>query len=101
MLPKDNTPQEKTVRQCLRELGIRFEEQVNFDNYTVDFYIPEINIVIEADGIYGHLKKGDAKRDVRLKQLGAKEIFHLRDFTKQKIMDRLKEMFNSEEVNNG
>jgi len=32
----------------------------------VDFWIPELSIVIEADGQVGHLRKADAKRDAEL-----------------------------------
>ena len=53
LLPKDFTQQEKTVGSCLSRLGFRFMEQFNILNYTVDFWVPELNMVIEADGKWG------------------------------------------------
>ena len=32
----------------------------------MDFWIPELSMVIEADGQMGHLRKADAKRDAEL-----------------------------------
>tara|TARA_R110000824_G_scaffold132191_3_gene294507 strand:+ start:918 stop:1145 length:228 start_codon:yes stop_codon:yes gene_type:complete len=41
-------------------------EQFNILNYTVDFWVPELTMVVEADGPMGHLRKADAKRDAEL-----------------------------------
>lgn len=66
LLPKDFTKQEKIIADCLSKLGLRFTEQFNVLNYTVDFWVPELSMVIEADGMMGHLRKADAKRDKAL-----------------------------------
>tara|TARA_R110000824_G_scaffold115716_1_gene266866 strand:+ start:472 stop:783 length:312 start_codon:yes stop_codon:yes gene_type:complete len=66
VLPKDYTRQENLIADCLSEFGMRYAQQYSFFPYTVDFYLPEINMVIEADGTYGHLKKRDLQRDTDL-----------------------------------
>ncbi len=90
LLPKDYTLQENIIADCLSEFGLRYEEQYNFWPYTVDFYIPEIRMVIEADGKHGHLRKRDVKRDIFLSGLEEVEyILHVRQFTKKEIEDVL------------
>ena len=90
LLPKDYTLQENIIADCLSEFGLRYEEQYNFWPYTVDFYIPEIRMVIEADGKHGHLRKRDVKRDIFLSSLEEVEyILHVRQFTKKEIEDVL------------
>ena len=76
--PKDFTPQEQQIAKCLEEFGLRYNPQHYFLNYTVDFCIPELNMIIEADGVYGHYKSRDIKRDMDLMQLSAVEyIVHI------------------------
>jgi very-short-patch-repair endonuclease len=87
-LPKDFTPQENLIADCLTNLGLRFEQQYEFFPYTADFFLPEISMVIEADGIYGHLNKRDAKRDLALKttyQSEVTHVVHIKDLTQSKI----------------
>ena len=84
--PRDYTPQEQIIADCLNEFGIRFEQQYDFFPYTTDFYIPDVNMVIEADGKYGHLTKRDVKRDIDLcTKHEVSYILHIKDFTKEKI----------------
>ena len=64
--PTDFTNQENIIADCLSEMGMRFEQQKQFYTYTVDFWIPDLKFVIEADGVYGHLKKRDMQRDITL-----------------------------------
>ena len=64
--PKDYTDQEYKIAECLSDLGLRYEQQADFFPYILDFYIPELKMVIEADGVYGHLKKRDEIRDIAL-----------------------------------
>ena len=90
VLPKDYTPQENIIADCLSELGIRYDEQHVFWPYTADFYIPELNLVIEADGRHGHLRKNDVKRDAVLLEVEEiKYIIHIRETTKEKIKNSL------------
>jgi len=89
-LPKDYTSQENIVADCLSEFGLRYNEQHTFWPYTVDFYIPELNMVIEADGKYGHLRKRDVKRDIFLsEQAEVENILHVRETTKERIKDNI------------
>ena len=64
--PKDYTQQESLIAQALDEFGIRYEQQYPVSKYTLDFYIPDIKMGVEADGIYGHFRKRDVKRDFEL-----------------------------------
>ena len=88
--PKDYTKQENIIAECLDKAGLRYAPQYEIFPYTVDFYIPEIKIVIEADGKMWHLKKSDKKRDSYLiKQFDVEHVIHIKDFTKEKIEEKL------------
>ena len=89
-LPKDYTLQENLIAECLSEFGLRYEQQYKFWPYTTDFYISELKMVIEADGIHGHLRKNDIKRDKGLLKLEEIEyVIHIREMTKEKIKEIL------------
>jgi len=95
ILPKDYTAQENIIAGYLSEYGLRYDQQYDFWPYTVDFYIPELKMVIEADGKYGHLRKNDVKRDEGLLKLEEIEyVIHIREKTKEKIKDILWQTFN-------
>jgi very-short-patch-repair endonuclease len=51
---------EKKVRLFLQTLNIPFEQEYKMARYSLDFFIPLLNLVIECDGTYWHR---DAKRD--------------------------------------
>ena len=90
MLPRDYTKQENIIADYLSEWGIRYETQAPFPPYTVDFYIPELSMVIEADGVYGHLGKRDRIRDGKLIQTGDIQIvLHCKKTTKGQIKEFL------------
>ena len=90
MLPRDYTEQENIIADYLSEWGIRYETQAPFPPYTVDFYIPELSMVIEADGVYGHLGKRDRIRDGKLIQTGDIQIvLHCKKTTKGQIKEFL------------
>ena len=71
---------ETTVRKFLEDLGIEFECQKGFGRFVVDFVLPDLRIIIEADGSYWHSKKvstdRDERRDSYLKSKGY-EVIHL------------------------
>lgn len=53
ILRNETTSSENVLWQKLRKRqvgGLRFRRQVSIDNSIVDFYCPEINLVIEVDG---------------------------------------------------
>ncbi len=84
-LPRDFTEQEKIVQKCLDVTGLRYDNQVEFGKYTVDFFVAELDMVIEADGVYGHLRKRDKIRDSELRELGVKHIVHVQNTTQKGI----------------
>ena len=90
VLPKDYTAQENIIADCLSEFGLRYDQQYPFFTYTVDFWVPELNMVLEADGVYGHLKKRDAARDMELMGHNSIEwVLHITKTTKQEIKEEL------------
>ena len=90
LLPRDFTEQENLIAECLDEFGIRYEQQLEFYPYTVDFFVADIKMVIEADGFYGHLQKQDAKRDeYLLKHKNIDYVIHIKEKILQEIKDKL------------
>ena len=88
--PRDYTQQEQLIARVLDEFGLRYEQQYPSGNYFLDFYIREIQMVIEADGVYGHFRKRDAKRDFDLLQMPHIEnILHIEDTTYSEIKETL------------
>ena len=88
--PRDYTDQENLIADCLSKFGMRYDQQVYYHPYIVDFYIPEIKMVVEADGVYGHLSKRDRKRDEDLLLLADIEyIIHIKETTLEKIKAKL------------
>ena len=88
--PREHTTQEKTISKVLSEMGLRFNEQEEIGRYTVDFWIPELALVIEADGIHGHFKKLDIMRDQFLMANELVDyILHIKDTTYTKIQEVL------------
>ena len=88
------TKQEKLIQKCIEETGLRYISQARFGTYNVDFYLPEIETVVEADGPFGHLAKRDTERDNKLKSMGIEEVWHLRENTLETIKDRLCQELN-------
>ena len=90
MLPRDYTPQENLIADVLSEFGLRYDQQVPVNQYMLDFFVPEIGLVIEADGVYGHLRKRDMRRDSEIMRVfGVSNILHIKDNTKKGVHDIL------------
>jgi very-short-patch-repair endonuclease len=54
------------IRGLLESLGLKFEEQkVLHNKFTVDFYLPEVDLVIECNGDYWHEREDVKIRDRR------------------------------------
>jgi len=88
--PKDYTKQEQLIAAELSRLGLRYDQQVEMYPYTADFFVPELGLIIEADGVYGHLRKRDAYRDSEIMRIfGIENILHIKDTTKEGIKDTL------------
>ena len=79
-----DTKIEKKMKELLDALNINYVFQHSVKNIaTVDFYIPEKNLIIECDGCYWHgcpihfperIRSKDAVRDAKLNLLGYKVI---------------------------
>jgi len=90
VLPRDYTKQENLIADVLSELGLRYDQQVPVNQYMLDFFVPEIGLVIEADGVYGHLRKRDMQRDSEIMRVfGVANILHIKDNTKKGVCDVL------------
>ena len=88
--PKDYTAQEIHIQHLLDDFGLRCETQYSFIQYIVDFWVKEIGLVIEADGVYGHLSKRDEERDKDLLLMEDIEyIIHIKETTLGKIKEAL------------
>lgn len=74
-LENEATKQERILKKALSELEIEFVFQkvfrVNQKFYICDFYLPELNLVVELDGIQHSTKKGRRKDKTRTKWLKA------------------------------
>ena len=90
---KSHTLQENLIARVLDEVGLRYTWQTPVGKYVPDFVITEMNVIIEADGPFGHFAKRDALRDEYLKKAGY-EIVHIKEKTykdiKAKIWQELK-----------
>lgn len=84
---RDNTPQEKLLKNVIEENGLLYEYQVRMGQYTVDFFLPELDVIIEADGVFGHLGKRDRKRDKDLSDMGYPLVWHLKERTLRGLRD--------------
>ncbi|QQT24917.1 endonuclease domain-containing protein [Sphingobacterium spiritivorum] len=79
-LRRNQTPAEATFWNLVRSHrlnGLRFRRQHTIDNYIVDFYCPELKLVIELDGsIHDNLGQSnyDYERDTKLRSMGYKVI---------------------------
>ena len=66
--------------------GYKFRRQVPISNYVVDFYCPELMLVIEIDGISHDLKgHRDKIRQKELEKLGLKVL----RFTESEVLQNL------------
>lgn len=60
---------EKKVRLFLKTLNILFEQEYRIARYSIDFFIPHLNLAIECDGNYWHRNKTrDKKKNAFLKK---------------------------------
>ena len=94
--PRDYTAQENMIAECLSDFGMRYNQQHPILKYLADFWVPELKLVVEADGVYGHLKKKDQERDFNLLQRGGvQKIIHITKKTKAEIKEELWRELNS------
>ena len=72
---KSNTSIELKIKEQLQNNDIEFIPQFNVnDRFVCDFYLPDSNLIIEADGDYWHnldrVKKRDKSKDAYLQECG-------------------------------
>ena len=69
---------ERLVREALEDLQIQFQQEYKVLRYHLDFFWPEHNLAIEADGGFWHTNSigrlRDQRRDTNLLALGIKTI---------------------------
>lgn len=72
-----------------KQLGYWFKRQVSFDHYVVDFYCPQIKLVIEIDG-KSHIGKDkyDKHRENYLEGFGVK----IMKFSDQEVLENIDEV---------
>ena len=80
-----------------KQLGVKFRRQHGIGRYIVDFYCPELNLVIEIDGdshFSDEGKEKDTIRDAFMEALGIKVL----RFTNEEVMKQtesvLERLFN-------
>ena len=80
-----------------KQLGVKFRRQHGIGRYIVDFYCPELNLVIEIDGdshFSDEGKEKDTIRDSFMETLGIKVL----RFTNEEVMKQtesvLERLFN-------
>lgn len=60
---RGETSIEKKVRLCLEKARISYKQEAKIGYYRVDFLLPDLNVVVECDGVYWH--KNSQLRDRR------------------------------------
>lgn len=91
-LPNHNikkiTSHEKQIIRWLDVIGVEYETQYFINGYWVDFYVPDLKMIIEADGGHWHQdQKKDIDRDKKIRKSLADDwvILHFH-FTKDPIV---------------
>lgn len=97
-----NTDIEIIMKDKLKELGLNFIHQYNFNNiFVCDFYLPEMNTIIECDGEYWHNLPQNRKRD-GYKRISLRKKYRLLRFSskmiKKQIEDCVSVIFDKEIV---
>lgn len=68
------TEPERHVREALGRLAIPFIPQHRVGRYTIDFFLPLLNVAVEVDGAYWHSPEKDAKKDRALSRVNIQVI---------------------------
>ncbi len=95
---RGRTSIEEKISFILKELNIDFIEQYKVNRSYYDFYIPSLNILIEADGKYWHSLPKAIINDKRKDKLAIDKGYKLFRFTELEINqgceDRIKRIIN-------
>lgn len=88
--PRDLTQQEIITQKLLQQWGIRYQNQYIIGKYTVDFFLPSMNLALEIDGIFGHSKQADKNRDKELLKT-VTSVVHIKETDQKGIEKHLRE----------
>jgi very-short-patch-repair endonuclease len=80
-LRRDQAETEKKLWSILRNrqlAGIKVRRQFSIGDYILDFYAPEYNLCIEADGGQHHESKGKQRDEIRERELSKSGVKILR-----------------------
>jgi very-short-patch-repair endonuclease len=72
MLGRGPTDIERIMGRALRDAKVKYVEQQRVGPYYADFYLPELNVIVEVDGEYWHRGREDkdAQRDAYMARCG-------------------------------
>ena len=89
------TNMQLSVEKIMNELGFQTVLEYEVGNYSIDIYIPELNLAVEVDG-FGHYKKRDVKRDAKVLEISGMKTLRIKpkDLKKEIINQKISEMFN-------
>jgi len=95
------TPIEERLFEAIEDAGLKFQTQIQFDPYVVDFLIEKDGrrVVVEADGFAYHTPSVDQKRDTAIKvnhgldtlRFGGSKIYKYTDQCIEEIFQYLNE----------
>ena len=94
-LRRDQTEAEKKLWSILRNRqvqGVKFRRQFSIGHYVLDFYAPEYELGIEADGGQHYTDIGKEKDEVRTKSLKKSGVELLR-FSDYEILNNIEGVF--------
>lgn len=84
---------EFSIEKVLEQIGVSYEPNKQIGPYIVDFFLPNLGMVIECDGDYWHslprIREKDIKKDSYLKELGF-EVIH---FSENEIRNNLNDCY--------
>lgn len=67
---KSESPIEEAVKECLDRVGVKYRQQEPIGPFRADFFLPEVNVVLECDGKAFHDGVYDGKRDAYMREHG-------------------------------
>jgi very-short-patch-repair endonuclease len=74
--------------------GVKFRRQFPVGDYILDFYAPEYNLCIEADGGQHHENKGRQRDEIRERELSKSGVKILR-FNDNDILNNTEGVYDS------
>jgi len=87
---------EKKIRDHLFNCGIDFVPEYSVGRWSIDIFVPSVNLAIECDGEYWHrdTKERDARKDNILKEMGI-TVLRLSESEIRDNMEYCKKIINS------